>query len=166
MPLAILFLITGIVLAASALKGKSVSDLLNSGLGSPFSPNAGGSNGTAGKQQLATYSGGGSQHYAGQNAVILETLDETAREQFGLSVSRCRSSVHNAAVGGAAQSNHLADADGKCRAFDASGNANSMKAYALYVKANYPQLELFYDPIGLVAPGFDHSDHVHTGSDR
>lgn len=163
MPLAIIFLLTGIVLVASALKGKSVADLLNSGLGSPFDPSAGGN---AVAQKQVSSSSGSTRNYTGQNAQILELLDEVARNQFDLSVSRCRSSSHNSTVGGATASNHLENADGKCRAFDASGSANNMKAYALYVQANYPQLELFYDPIGLIAPGFDHSDHVHTGSDQ
>src|SRR5690606_38985241 len=145
-------------LVASSLKGKSVAELLSSGLGSPFDPGAGG--GSSGGQSIAP-GGGSSKHYTGQNAQILESLDEIARKQFGLSVARCRSASRNAEVGGATKSNHLANAEGKCRAFDASGSANNMKGFALFVVENYPQIELFYDPIGKVAPGFDHTDHVH-----
>lgn len=175
MPLALAFLTIGVILAASGLTGKSVADLLAEGIGDAFNP-AGGRGGTVDTSTALTDTAAAGDalddltvntagDFYGPNAVILNRLKRTAETRFRLDVKTCRSRSRNAAVGGSATSNHLENSQGKCKAFDASGSARDMRAFAMYVNREHPDLELFYDPIGKVAPGFDHTDHVHVGSD-
>lgn len=144
----------GLALIAAAVKGVSLVDLFaGKSAPPPQSPTAGASStgGTGADPQ---------GQFKGPNAALLRSLASTAVNKFHLHIgSTCRSPEENAAVGGAPHSDHLA-----CRAFDSSGAANDMAAFARYAHDTPGVTKVFYDPLGWSAPGYDHSDHVHVSA--
>lgn len=178
MAIAIVFIAVGGVLVASALSGQSIADVFANFTGVPegrsFDLPASGA-GTGGDfpadpaaagnvpnvdTNLSTITHHGLK---GPNAAKLEALANVAEQRFHLSVgSVCRSAAHNAAVGGSDTSFHL-----QCRAFDSTGTVANRVAFARYAQAALSGVsgaEVFCDQAGMVAPGFDHSDHVHVGA--
>lgn len=179
MAFAILFIAAGGVMVASALTGQSIADTFRNFTGG-LNP-AGGRGGTfdsvggdvpadalpldptAGAPDTPVTIGGKRAGYKGPNAAKLEALHAVATQRYHLSLTNlCRSPARNAAVGGSPTSFHL-----QCRAGDYVGSVNNRVAFARYAKtglAGVPGAEVFCDQAGMVAPGFDHSDHTHVGA--
>lgn len=168
---AVALITLGMVLIWSAVKGLGITDLFTGAAGDPLDPKGGG-------QAGSTVPGADPEHppltspsdipYTGNNAILLWNLEQTGRERFHLTVSsRCRTTAENQGAGGAERSNHLCvDVDGKCRcrACDMTGTVANRVAFARYAKAQGCP-EVFCDQAGMSDPNFDHSDHVHIGSD-
>lgn len=179
---AALALITlGFLMVLSALRGVSIVEVLEGKKGNPLDSQGGAppDPSSAGTMLLGSGATGntlgqlpGPSNFYGPHADTLTTLAAVAVHQFHLTLSSvCRSAADNARAGGADHSNHLINAEGKCKAFDASGNPVDMGAFFDYVAENYRHdiTELFYDPRGAIKNGFTipaiggHDDHVHVG---
>jgi hypothetical protein len=160
-------------MVASALTGQSIADVFrnftgglnpaggrggNAGANIPVQPGAAGAIPGLGSTPTGKLAG-----YKGPNATTLEQLHAVATTKFHLSLTNlCRSAAHNAAVGGSKTSFHL-----QCRAGDYVGSVADRVAFARYAKPildGIPGGEVFCDQAGMVAPGFDHSDHTHIGA--
>lgn len=182
MPFAILLIAAGGVMIYSALKGISIADAFNGVTGAALDPSGGNLTPAApvapadpatpddpaapGPTTTEPDPGSGTitRHgLKGPNAAKLEALANVAERDFSLTVgSVCRSAAHNAAVGGSKTSFHL-----QCRAFDSTGSVTKRVAFARFAKAQLAGVsgaEVFCDQAGMIAPGFDHSDHVHVGA--
>lgn len=181
MAIAIVFIAVGGVMIASALTGQSISDVFSQftgGLnpaggrgGGPFAPVGGDVPAdalpldptTGAPAPPITLKPGARAGYKGPNAAKLEALHLVATQRFHLHITNlCRSAAHNKAVGGSATSFHL-----QCRAGDYVGSVTDRVAFARYAKtalSGVAGAEVFCDQAGMVAPGFDHSDHTHIGA--
>jgi Peptidase M15 len=176
MPVAIVLVAIGGVMVASALTGQSIADTFRNFTGG-LNP-AGGRGGNTGNASdvstspdtlggaipgLGATPTGKLAGYKGPNATVLEQLHSVATGKFHLRLTNlCRSAAHNAAVGGSKTSFHL-----QCRAGDYVGTVADRVAFARYAKPildRIPGGEVFCDQAGMVAPGFDHSDHTHIGA--
>jgi hypothetical protein len=163
MAAAVALILAGFTLIYSALTGESLSDIL-SGKSLPRLNPAGGKGGGgdpgAGSQPRGPGGQGAPdpQHeFKGPNAGNLRALAELAGSQYHLKISQiCR--PQNATYG-AKDSLHK-----QCRAFDSVGSVADRVAFARYAKSLPWVDEVFCDQAGMVAPGFDHSDHVHVGA--
>jgi hypothetical protein len=170
MPAAVALILAGFTLIYSALTGESLSDIL-SGKTLPRLNPAGGKGGSGGGQDGSVDPGAGSQptgpggqgapdpqhEFKGPNAAKLRDLAVIAQQQFDLRISQiCR--PKNATYG-AANSLHK-----QCRAFDSVGTVADRVAFARFAKGLPWVSQVFCDQAGMVAPGFDHSDHVHVGA--
>jgi Peptidase M15 len=181
-PIAIILIAIGGLMVASALSDQSIADVFANFTGVPTDKRGGdvekGSgpfSGVGGEPPAGTLPldpnnplppatlGGKGAGYKGPNAAILESLHKVATGRFHLSLTNlCRSAAHNAAVGGSRTSFHL-----QCRAGDYDGTVANRVAFARYAKSalsGVPGGEVFCDQAGMVAPGFDHSTHVHIGA--
>ncbi|HVI79880.1 MAG TPA: D-Ala-D-Ala carboxypeptidase family metallohydrolase [Candidatus Acidoferrum sp.] len=161
MIVAVGLLTLGLALIAAAVKGVSLVDLFAGKAGSPFTPVSGGGTATTSTDTTnGTSPQVGSTKFKGPHAANLQGALNTAEGTFHLHLaSGCRSPAENAAVGGSPTSLHV-----QCRAFDAAGKATDMMAFARWAHALNWVDEVFYDPAGWSAPGYDHSDHVHVGA--
>lgn len=168
MPVAVGLLVLGLTLVYSAVKGLSITEVFKGETGNPLNPKggtiaaltAGGSPPTpdiaavAGAPTSLTPASGAGQ-FKGPNATKLEALRVVAVSKFHLTITQiCRPQNANY---GAPNSLHK-----QCRAFDSSGSVANKIAFARYAKAQ-GAAEVFCDQAGMVAPGYDHSDHVHVG---
>lgn len=162
MAAAIAILTLGIILVYSALKGIGITDILAGATGKTLDPQ-GGRGGSfpgvvsGGVDAVADAVTGEKGEYKGPNAATLMALEREAVTNYDLKITdRCR--PQNAAYG-AKNSRHK-----QCRAFDASGSAEDMRAFAIRAKEVVSKLggRVYYDPLGWVAPGFSHGDHVHV----
>lgn len=163
MALAIVVIAVGGLMVFSSLKGISISDAFGGVVGDSIDPSGGltgsSSSGDTSGSSDVTGTSGNVGSFKGPNAAKLKALADVAVNRFDLKIGNvCRSAAENSAAGGSPTSKHLA-----CRAFDTSGSAANMLAFARYVHDNGNVEEVFYDPAGYVAPGYDHSDHVHVG---
>lgn len=154
------FLTLGLALIAAAVKGVSMVDLFagkSAPEKGPYSPpTTGPSTGNEGAPSTGT----GATQFKGPHAASLQGALNTAIGTFHLHLtSGCRSAAENAAAGGSPTSWHV-----QCRAFDVGGAASDMMAFARWAHALSWVDEVFYDPAGWSAPGYDHSDHVHVGA--
>ena len=151
----------GLALIAAAVKGVSLVDLFaGKSAPPPSDPFASSPRLSSDLPAGGSTNTGSAGVFKGPNAALLNNLSKTAVSQFHLHIgSTCRSAAENAAVGGAPQSDHL-----QCRAFDSSGAASDMAAFARYAKNTPGVTKVFYDPLGWSAPGYDHSDHVHVSA--
>lgn len=161
MPVAIVLLAVGGLMAYSAIRGVSIADAWK-GLGrginpaGPEPPEYTGPDtpGAAGDTK-GDSPGGAKGEFKGPNAALLEALRKTAVERFNLTVSQiCRPQDANY---GAPNSLHK-----QCRAMDLTGTVANRIAFARYAKGVSGVQEVFCDQAGMVAPGYDHSDHVHV----
>lgn len=159
----------GAWLVYSSLKGQGLADVFKGG-GESLNPEGGsrstGSTGStdsagdviAGEPPIGGFPASGpTGDFKGPNAAILEQLRKDAVSKFKLRITQtCR--PKNATYG-APNSRHKV-----CSAFDASGAPADMKAYAIYAHKVVPKYggRVYYDPLGWVAPGYNHTDHVHT----
>jgi hypothetical protein len=168
MPVAVGLLVLGLTLVYSAVKGISITDVFQGETGNPLNPK-GGTIGALAKSitgttdnsliQLAAgpadLTTGGVGQFKGPNAAKLEALRKVATSRYHLHVTQiCR--PQNATYG-APNSLHK-----QCRAFDSTGSVSDRIAFARYAKSQGAD-EVFCDQAGMVAPGYDHSDHVHVG---
>lgn len=156
LPIAFTLLGVGAVMTYSAFKGLSIVDVFAGKEPPPRAPNSP-TNTVAPDAQdrsnVAKATGPG--QFKGPNALLLESVRLYAETRFGLRVSQiCRPAN---ATYGAAKSKHK-----ECRAMDLVGTPANMMAFARWANA-LPWGQVFYDPAGLVAPGFSHVDHVHFG---
>ncbi len=175
MAVAIILIAVGGVMVASALTGQSIADTFRDftgGLnpaggrgGGPFAAVGGDVPDTAAPLDPNTPLSGKHAGYKGPHADVLEQLHQAATGHFGLHLTNlCRSLQANTEAGGSPTSFHLS-----CRAGDYDGGSPvaSRVAFAKYAKgvlSGIPGAEVFCDQAGMVAPGFDHSDHVHIGA--
>lgn len=146
----------GLALVYSALKDKSVAEVLSGALGEdvPF-----GNQATATELGSPGISGGKN---ISASPALLAYLQTAAKVMFGLRISE---PIGRDSGGHVADSYHKEN-----RAFDASGTPAQMQRYFNWVKTNFggSVTELFYDPAGAIkngkpiAPVGDHIDHVHT----
>lgn len=150
----------GLALIAAAVKGVSLVDLF-AGKSAPPPQPSGSSSPTVGASSASGATGADPKgQFKGPHAALLRSLADASVNKFHLHIgSACRSPAENSAVGGSPTSLHM-----QCRAFDSSGSANDMAAFARYAHNTPGVDEVFYDPLGWSAPGFDHSDHVHVGA--
>lgn len=173
MTAALALLIGGFTLAYSALKGQSLTEIFAGVTGDALDPkggrggtisgpgtNATGPNGPVTGAGDASTSGNlkkfNGESFKGPRAAYLTDITNIAISKYKLQVTDlCRPS--NAGYGSSTSFHH------SCRAVDLSGSPANMRAFALYVQKRGGYDELFYDPIGLIAPGFNHTDHVHVG---
>jgi hypothetical protein len=165
MPAAVALILSGFTLIYSALTGKALSEIL-SGDALPRLNPAGGKGGggsadpDAGSQPRGPGGEGAPdpQHeFKGPHAAQLRALADTATHQYHLRISQiCRPQNANY---GAPNSLHKS-----CRAFDSVGTVADRVAFARYAKSLPWVDEVFCDQAGFVAPGYDHSDHVHVGA--
>jgi hypothetical protein len=99
----------------------------------------------------------GAGDFQGPNAARLEALRKTLITKFHLRVTQiCRPA---SATYGAPNSKHKS-----CRAMDLSGSVSDRVAAARFCKGLGWVEEVFCDQAGMVAPGYDHSDHLHVGA--
>lgn len=162
MPVAFVLITAGVTLVYSAIRNVSLIDLLAGREGTPIGDqkppaftDAGGAPGSG-----ATVASGNDPkgQFKGPNAAVLRALADAATEQFNLRISQvCR--PQNASYG-APNSLHKS-----CRAFDSVGKLSDRIAFARYAAGFKGRgiSEVFCDQAGMVAPGYDHSDHVHVG---
>lgn len=158
MPVAIGLITIGTLLVASALKGVSIPALLSGVAGDILDPSGNLPDPTVETPTSGpTPLGKPTTRFKGPKAELLEYLAGEATGRFHLTIGDvCRAKNANY---GAKNSLHK-----ECRAFDASGKPADMMAYAKFAHATPGVDEVFYDPAGWKAPGFDHDDHVHTGA--
>lgn len=154
---AVALITIGFALVAAAVKGVSLADLF-AGKSAPETEPSGD---TPVSERASGADTDPQGQFKGPNAALLRSLYNAAKNRFHLTPgSTCRSPEENARVGGSSTSLHL-----QCRAFDSTGSPADMAAFAKYALTFKPAVdEVFYDPLGLTAPGFDHSDHVHVGA--
>lgn len=172
MPVALGLITVGFLLLASGLTGDSIPEFLTGKRSSTLSPSGGTSsdysqadtpNPLAGASPLripSNPSKGRKYGFKGPNAELLEHLANIAVTQFDLTITSLFSGGH------VTNSFHY-----RKRAFDASGNAKNMQAFAEYCRQYVGQLdELFYDPLGgwdkgkSIGPVGGHRDHVHVAA--
>lgn len=170
MAAAIGLLVLGLTLVYSAIKGLSIADVFKGETGNPLNPKGGtpAASSTTGSTTVTPSTAGlggpfgngsltSSGSFKGPNAVKLEALRKVAVSRYKLKVSQiCRPAN---ATYGAANSLHKA-----CRAMDLTGSTADKVAFARFAKSQSWVAEVFCDQAGMVAPGFDHSDHVHVGA--
>lgn len=95
--------------------------------------------------------------FKGPHAALLFKLSQIAESKYHLKISQiCRPA---SASYGSPTSLHKS-----CRAFDSVGAVADKVAFARYAKTVPGVAEVFCDQAGMVAPGYDHSDHVHVGA--
>lgn len=157
---AALFIITaGFTLVYSALKGISVTDIFAGATGIQLNPRGGNERtGTVTGPAAADAASGADPKgtFKGPHAKTLRHITDVAEDRFNLRVSQiCRPA--NAGYG-SPTSLHK-----ECRAVDLTGSVQDRVAHARWVKQNFPAAEVFCDQAGMVAPGYDHSDHSHVG---
>jgi hypothetical protein len=153
----------GSLFVYSALKGIGITDIFAGSTGKKLDP-AGGvvTEGADSPPRISdAFPGTGGTdpkgQFKGPHAGLLRQLADDATGRFHLRITQiCRP---KSATYGSATSLHK-----ECRAFDASGKPADMLAYARYAVTVSGVDEVFYDPAGLSAPGFAHTDHVHTGA--
>lgn len=172
-----LLTIGGILIAAS-LKGLSLPELLAGATGNILDPKGGST--TAATDAAAAGNatptdptptgsptgstplpGGDTGGYKGPRAAWLKAMETIAVKQFHLTPGQlCRPAN---ATYGAPNSLHKS-----CRARDYGGSVANRVAFARFAKARAQtdgvDAEVFCDQAGMVAPGYDHSDHVHLGA--
>jgi hypothetical protein len=164
-PAAVALILAGFTLIYSALTGESLADIL-SGKSLPRLNPAGGKGGGsssdpgAGSQPRGPGGQGApdpQREFKGPHAGELRALATIAQTHYHLRISQiCRPAN---ATYGAKDSLHK-----QCRAFDSVGATADKVAFARYAKGLPWVDEVFCDQAGMVAPGFDHSDHVHVGA--
>lgn len=161
LPIALGLITAGGVMVYTAFKGIGVVDVFAGDI-----PKAGAFIGTpdardANKRNAPTPPANtGTGIFRGPHALELEALRVVAVQRFHLTANNvCRSAEENRAAGGSPTSLHLA-----CRAADYTGKPTDMMAFARFAHALPWIDEVFYDPAGYTAPGYDHSDHVHVGA--
>jgi hypothetical protein len=165
----ILLLTVGGWLIYSALKGQSLVESLTGKGGDSLDP-AGGSmditsTGTSyttpddptGSEAHPSSGTTSKRGFKGPNAALLESLANVAVNNYHLTISQiCRPAD---ATYGAPNSLHKS-----CRAFDSTGSVADRVAFAKYARSVPGVDEVFCDQAGMIAPGYDHSDHVHVGA--
>ena len=168
MPVAVGLLTLGFILIVSAVKGVSIVQVFRGELGDPLDPKGGKADIggaatalTAPSDNQGTLSNlkvtGASGSFKGPNAARLEALRKVAVSKYDLKVTQiCRPAN---ATYGSPTSLHK-----QCRAMDLSGKVSDMVAFARYAKTLDWVDEVYCDQAGMVAPGYDHSDHVHVGA--
>lgn len=165
MAVALALIVVGFTFVYSALKGLSLTEVLSGATGDKLNPKGGvwrggdfGGN-NAGEGATVTQGNDPKGKFKGPNAGLLRFLADNATQNFNLTITQiCRPA--NASYG-APNSLHK-----ECRAFDASGRTSDKVAYAKWARPIIAKVggEVFCDQAGMVAPGYDHSDHVHTGA--
>lgn len=170
MTAAVGLLVLGLTLVYSAVKGLSFVEVFEGKTGVPLNPK-GGRGGTLPQSDISDDSASpfplgqpftegslsGPGQFKGPNAERLEALRKTLTTKFHLHVSQiCRPA--NASYG-APNSLHKS-----CRAMDLTGSVSDRVAAARFCKGLPWVQEVFCDQAGLIAPGYDHSDHLHVGA--
>lgn len=164
MPAAVALIIAGFTLVYSALTGKSLAEIVSGDALPHLNPaggkGGGGSDPGAGSQPTGPGGQGApdpKHEFKGPHAAQLRALAELAGTHYHLRISQiCR--PQNATYG-APDSLHK-----QCRAFDSVGTVADRVAFARYAKGLPWVSQVFCDQAGMVAPGYDHSDHVHVGA--
>jgi hypothetical protein len=168
MPVAVGLLVLGLTLVYSAVKGLSITEVFQGQTGNPLNPKGGTISDLAGISESNSLTDlasgptdagltGATGSFKGPNAARLESLRKIATSKYNLHISQiCR--PQNATYG-APNSLHKS-----CRAFDATGSVTNRVAFARYAKSLPWVAEVFCDQAGMVAPGYDHSDHTHVGA--
>lgn len=168
MTAAVGLLVLGLTLVYSAIKGLSFVEVFEGKTGAVLNPK-GGKGGTPPNDTTDTSSPfplgtpfgegplGGSGQFKGPNAARLEALRKTLVTKFHLQVTEiCRPAN---ATYGAPESLHKS-----CRAMDLKGSVSDKVAAARFCKSLPWVDEVFCDQAGMIAPGYDHSDHLHVGA--
>jgi hypothetical protein len=167
MAVAVGLLVTGLTLVYSAVKGLSMVEIFRGETGNPLNPK-GGTIGdlptrpvTSADSNIVDIAKGKSNlnigSFKGPQAANLYALSRVAVNKYHLRITQiCR--PQNATYG-APNSLHK-----QCRAFDSTGSIADRVAFARYAKSLSWVQEVFCDQAGMMAPGYDHSDHVHVGS--
>jgi hypothetical protein len=160
MPIAIATILVGYALTYQALTGESLVSLFSSQvrkLNPAGGRGGGGSSVTPSAPDDDTPDYGQTGQFRGPHAALLYQMSQVAQHTFHLRISQiCRPKD---ATYGAPDSLHK-----QCRAFDATGNVTDRVAFARYVRGIPGIDEVFCDQAGMIAPGYDHSDHVHVGA--
>lgn len=100
----------------------------------------------------------GGVRFKGPYAAQLEALAQKAVTDYDLTIVQICRPID--AGYGAPNSLHK-----QCRAFDAIGKTADKVAFARYVKASEPWVdEVFCDQAGMIAPGYEHTTHMHVGA--
>lgn len=156
----------GLALAASSVQGIGLVDFL-SGNWTKLDP-SGGRGGSGGTGTADIPAGAGATpaqgndpkgEFKGPNAALLRFITNNAKQNFNLSVSQiCR--PQNATYG-SPTSLHK-----ECRAVDLTGAVDDKVAFARWVKPIIDKVggEVFCDQANMIAPGYQHADHVHVGA--
>lgn len=170
MTVAVGLVMLGLTLIYAAVKGLSFTEIYAGQTGTALNPKGGkgGSSSADGAVDIssspfqlgAPFGIGqitGAGQFKGPHANELEALRKTLISKFHLRVSQiCRPAN---ATYGAPNSLHK-----QCRAMDLTGSVADRVAAARFCK-NLPWVsEVFCDQAGMVAPGYDHSDHLHVGA--
>lgn len=171
MPVAVGLLVLGLTLVYASVKGFTLQQVFQGETGNPLNPK-GGTIGDIAKGATTPLTGdlagvasgpaslstsGVTGSFKGPHAAELEALRKVATSHYHLVITQiCR--PQNATYG-APNSLHK-----QCRAFDATGTVANRIAFARYAKSLSWVAEVFCDQAGMMAPGYDHSDHVHVGA--
>lgn len=170
MTAAVGLLILGLTLIYSSIKGLSFTEIYAGQTGTTLNPRGGrggsspadtSSDTSSSPFQLGAPFGigqiTGAGQFKGPHANELEALRKTLISKFHLRVSQICRPVN--ATYGAPHSLHK-----ECRAMDLTGSVSDRVAAARFCKTLPWVDEVFCDQAGMVAPGYDHSDHLHVGA--
>lgn len=159
MPAALFLIVAGFTLIYSALKGLSLPEIFAGNFGDKLDAKGGGVT-TAPPTGIAAMdaaSGADPEgRFKGPNAKTLSYIDSVLIDRFNLTRGQvCRPKD---ATYGAPKSLHK-----ECRAGDYLGSVANRVAAARWAKENFPAAEVFCDQAGMVAPGYEHTSHLHIG---
>lgn len=154
------FIAVGSVLMYSAFKGVGIVEAFSGKPLPKVTPVPGPDTQTRSRDAGTTTGTTGTSHsdeFKGTHADQLARLAWVAENTFHLTITQINRPMD--ATYGAPNSNHKYG-----RAFDATGTVADRIGFARFAKSAGAD-EVFCDQAGMVAPGYDHSDHVHVGYD-